>query len=206
MERYWQIEKTNLKHNIPLHLLACLLLLALSPLLMGVSNLSAGDTARTLEMYVALIGIVLLPPVFSPEQSKDVRELVSSKYTRGSSVYLLRLAGNALILAALLLCYVLFLKANNCNFPAVHYFLGTFAESLFLGGLGLFFYGLSDQLVVGYMAPLLYYIIAIGSGSKYLKLLYPFSMTIGSYKEKYALFAAAVTLLAAGIVLRCRRT
>ena len=52
---------------------------------------------------------------------------------------------------------------------------------------------------------MVYYIAAIGSGPKYLKLLYPFSMSMGSFKEKYCLFAAAVLLVMAGILFRCRR-
>ena len=45
MERYWEIEKVNLKYNIPLHILVSVLLLLVSPLLMGVANLKAQDTA-----------------------------------------------------------------------------------------------------------------------------------------------------------------
>ena len=68
MEKYLQIEKINLKYNIPLHILICVLMLLVSPFLMGVANLGAQDTAKVLEMYAALIGIVLLPPIFMPEQ------------------------------------------------------------------------------------------------------------------------------------------
>ena len=72
MERYWQVERVNLKHNILLHLLVCVLLLGLSPLLMGVANLGQQDTAKVLEMYVALIGIVMLVPIFLPEQDQNL--------------------------------------------------------------------------------------------------------------------------------------
>lgn len=205
MERYWQIEKANLKHNIPLHILVCVAILVLSPFLMGVANLGPQDTAKVLEMYVALTGIVLMTPIFLPEQSKEIRDLVSSKYTKSLSVYLIRLIGNGAILGLFLGCYILMLRFNHCDFPAVRYFFGTYAEMLFFGGLGIFGYGLCDNLIIGYMAPILYYIIAMGSGSKYLKMLYPFSMTAGSYKEKTALFLTAVVLIGAGIALRCRR-
>lgn len=205
MEKYWQIEKANLKHNVFLHILVCLILLALSPFLMGVSNLGPQDTAKALEMYVALLGIVLLTPIFLPEQPKDIRDLVNSKYISSAAVYLIRLVGNGLILAVFLSGYILLLKNSHCQFPALRYFLGTYAEMFFFGSLGIFCYGLCDNLVIGYMMPLMYYITAIGSGSKYLKLFYPFSMVTGSYKEKFVLSAAAVILTAAGIALRCRK-
>lgn len=205
MERYWQIEKTNLKYQVPLHLLVCVVLLGISPLLMGVENLSAMDTAKVLERYVALIGIVMLTPTFLPEQDQAVRELVYAKYMKASHVYLVRLMGNVLILAAFLGIYIFMLRSNQCEFPAAKFYFGVFAEMLFFGGLGLCFYGLSDNLVIGYMAPIVYYITAIGGGNKYLKMFYPFSMSMGRYAEKIYLFAAAVFLLAAGIFCRCRR-
>ncbi|WP_289302224.1 hypothetical protein, partial [Sporofaciens musculi] len=184
MERYLQIEKVNLKYNIPLHILISALLLLASPLLIGVANLGAQDTAKVLEMYAALIGIVLLPPIFMPEQDHDIRDLVYTKYVNGAVVYLIRLFGNVLLLAVLLGLYVGMLKYQGCEFPVVKYFFGTLAQMLFMGGLGIFFYGLCDNLVIGYMVPIVYYIAAIGSGQKLLKMFYPFSMMLGSFKEK----------------------
>lgn len=203
MEKYWQIEKINFKYHIPLHVLVCILMLGISPLFMGVANLTPEDTAKVLERYVALIGIILIAPVFLPEQDKNIRELVYAKYTKASSVYLVRLAGNILLLCVFLGVYTGMLKYNHCEFPVLEYYLGTFAELLFFGGLGLAFYGISDNLVVGYMAPIVYYVVAAGGGGKYLKNLYPFAMSMGSYAEKGWLFAAAVGLFAAGIYFRC---
>ncbi len=205
MEKYLHIEKINLKYNIPLHILISILMLMVSPLLIGVANLGAQDTAKVLEMYVALTGIVLLPPVFLPEQDHDIRDLVYTKYVNGAAVYLVRLSGNILILTALLGIYIVVLAHNGCEFPAGRYFLGTLAEMLFLGGLGLFFYGLCDNLVIGYMAPIVYYVAAMGAGQKLLKMFYPFSMIKGSYDEKLWLAFGAAALTGAGVWLRCRR-
>lgn len=205
MERYWQIEKTNLKYHVPLHLLVCIFLLGISPLLMGVANLSAEDTAKVLERYVALTGILMLTPVFLPEQDREIRELVYAKYMKSTQVYLIRLFGNLVILAVFLGAYVLMLWQNQCEFPIPEYYFGVFAEMLFFGGMGLAFYGFSDNLVIGYMAPIVYYIAAVGGGDKYLKMLYPFSMSEGSYEEKIWLFAAAVILAASGIFFRSLR-
>ena len=49
MERYLQIGKVNLTHNVLWHLLACALLLCASPLVLGTSNLGERDTAKVLE-------------------------------------------------------------------------------------------------------------------------------------------------------------
>ena len=168
-------------------------------------NLTAVDAAKVLERYVALLGIIMLTPIFFPEQDPRIRELVYVKYMKASGVYLARLLGNILILAGFLAVYVLMLRYNGCEFPVMKFYFGTFAGILFFGGLGLCFYGAADNLIVGYMAPIVYYITALGGGSKYLKMFYPFSMSMGRYGEKVWLFTASVCLLAAGIYLRCRR-
>lgn len=205
MERYLQIEKVNLRYNIPLHAAVCVLMLLVSPFLMGVENLGAQDSAKVLEMYVALTGIVLIPPVFLPEQNRDIRDLIFTKYMDGRTVYLIRFLGNVILLVLLLTLYIGMLRYHGCEFSGGKYFCGTLAEMLFLGGLGLFFYGLCDNLVIGYMVPIVYFIAAVGGGEKYLKMFYPFSMARGSYQEKVWLLAAAVLLVGAGIQVRCRR-
>lgn len=204
MIKYLEIGKENLKHNVWQHSLVCIVLLLLSPLVLGVENLVAADTAKVLEMYIALIGIILLAPIFLPEQNKDLRELVYSKYVKAWSVYLVRVIEAVLILVVLLGIYLWMLYNNNCDMEVVKYFLGTLAGMLFFGGMGLFFYGLLDNLVVGYMVPIFYFIVAMGSGAKYLKVFYPFGMAAGSYKEKYYLAAAAVVFITIGVALRCR--
>ncbi|WP_138264589.1 hypothetical protein [[Clostridium] hylemonae] len=205
MERYLQIGKINLKHNILPHLLVTAALLCLSPLVLGVSNLEAPDTAKVLEMYVALTGIILLTPVFLPEQNKDLRDLVYAKYMRASSVYAVRIVEAILAMGIFLGVYVWMLCYNNCEMDVLRYYGGTLAEMLFLGGLGVLCYGLADNLVIGYMVPVFYYIVAMGSGAKYLKMLYPFSMAAGSYEEKIYLLIAGIVMIAAGTALRSRR-
>ena len=68
MGKYVEIAKVQLEYNIWKHLCISLFLLAVSPLFLGVSNLDPEQSARVLEIYVALIGIILFVPVFLPEQ------------------------------------------------------------------------------------------------------------------------------------------
>ena len=82
MERYATIIKEQLKHNMIWQTAISLLILLLSPLVLGIENLDAGQTAKVLEMYVAVIGIILFIPIFQPEQDRDLRDLIQSKYTR----------------------------------------------------------------------------------------------------------------------------
>lgn len=202
MAKYWEIVKENSRHNIPIHTGISILLLCISPLVFGVENLPPVDTAKVLEMYVSLLGIILLIPIFLPEQNPELRDLIRSKYTKITVIYVIRALESIVILGLLLGIYMGILTSNGCAMEFAQFFGGTLAEMIFMGGLGILCYALFDNLIAGYMIPIFYYISAIGSGAKYLKVFYPFSMSIGSYTEKYWLLSAGLLLSAIGIYLR----
>ena len=185
-------------------MLICTVLLLLSPLILGIRNLDGAQSAKVLETYVALIGIILFPPIFLPEQNQDLRDLIASKSTDIAGIYSVRIVLS--LIAALLLAgvYMLVMRSGNCEMEAGKYFFGTMAEIIAFGGLGIFAYGLSNNLIIGYMAPLVYYAAAIGLGIEHMKKLYPFGMTI-DFATKYWLLAAGVILAAAGILIRRKR-
>lgn len=205
MEKYLEILKENTKYNLPVPLIVSIVLLCLSPLILGVENLEQADTAKVLEMYVALLGIVLLPPIFLPEQNQDLRDLIRSKYTRIEWIYVVRVLEAALVFAILLGIYMLRLWQNGCEMQVIPFYGGILAEMLFMGGLGILCYSLTDNLIAGYLVPIFYYIMAIGAGAKYLKVFYPFSISQGSYREKFWLFGGGIIMTVMGIRLRDRR-
>ena len=68
----WPIAKSNLRHNFAPHFLLALVLLLLTPVLFGVANLDRTASAVPLEVFVSLTGIILLTPVFQPEQNPEI--------------------------------------------------------------------------------------------------------------------------------------
>lgn len=199
MERELQIVKINLKHFLLPHLLLCIGLMVLSPLFMGIENLDPSRTARVLEMFTALMGIIILTPICFPEQNNDIRELIEAKYISYTKVILIRILANILCLMLIIGLYIIWLKYNNCTFPMMKYYLGTLAEAFFLGGLGFCSFVIFNQIAVGYLLPIMYYIMAFGSGKKLLKGFYPFSMVYGSYYEKINLAILGLVLFIVGV-------
>lgn len=84
----WQIARINLRHNFVWHLVLAIMLVLLTPVLFGTSDLDAQAAAIPLEMFVSLLGIVLLTPVFHPEQNQEIAEIVASKYVSNILVYI----------------------------------------------------------------------------------------------------------------------
>ncbi len=200
MERYLQIGKVNLRFNLLPHLIISLAFLCISPFLMGVENLDGSGSAKVLEMYVALIGIILMTPVFLPEQDKDTRDLVEAKYTSPVLVLMLRILEAFTCVLILVGVYVFILQYNNCVFPTFYFYWGTVAEAVFLGGMGLCAYCIFDQIAIGYLFPLMYYILAVGAGKKLLKDFYLFSMIYGGYQEKLRLALLGIIFIILGVL------
>ena len=134
------------------------MLFAAAPLLAGVRNLSVGETARLLDFYVVLPGMLLLIPVFLPEQDKAIRDLIRARYTSMGSIYLVRIFLNVAVMAALTGVFLLGLERGGCDFPFGNYFMASLAGMVFLGGFGAAAFALSDNPVIGYMASLGYYL------------------------------------------------
>ena len=202
--KYLEITKVQLKHNVWQHLLVSLLLLAAAPLVMGISNLDIVQSAKVLETYVALIGIILFVPVFLPEQDRDLWDVVKARYTEFTAVYLIRILVSLVFSAALVFGCLVVMKAGKCELEPMKYYFGTMAEVIAFGGAGIFTYGITDNLIAGYMIPLGYYVAALGGGYQYLKKLYPFGM-LTDYETKYWILAVGILLMACGLFLYRRR-
>lgn len=121
-----------------------------------------------------------------------------------SNVYLIRIGLSLLESMLLVLVYIGVMHSGNCEMEIGRYFFGIMAEIIAFGGLGIFAYAVSDNLIVGYMIPLGYYIAATGAGYKYLGKLYPFGM-LQDFTTKYWILAIGILLMAGGILLFRRK-
>lgn len=205
MERILSIEIEHFKNHYAGHLAAALLFSLLAPVIMGMEALNQYQAGQILDVYFSLLGIVLLTPLFMPEQNKDIRDLLASKEYPVRNVQLLRLLQAGLGLALMNLFILFRMKLGECTFPFGTYFLCAMASCIFLGGLGIFAYGITDNLAIAYMIPVFYYICCYGAGEKYLGKFFLFSLMQGKTENKIWLGAAGILLTAAGIVIRNRK-
>jgi len=173
----------------------------LLPFVFGVENLDSLSSAIVLEKGVSLIGIVVLIPLFSPEQDKNISELAESKYTSMACIYLIRLFLSISIIMLLVSSFVMFMQYNKCDFNIIKYIFGTFSSALFLGALGLLVYSITNNVIVGYLISIFYYIINFVGADK-LNNFYLFSMSKNSFKEKYYLFIAEIVMITISLLYK----
>lgn len=187
----------NMRHNSILHIGLSVLVLLLTPVLFGMTGLDEAASAAPLEMLVALIGIILLTPVFLPEQNPETEELVSSKYVSSSVIYIIRVLYSLAVLMLLILLFAVYMRESGCSISAA-LVCGTIADAVFLGGLGIVTAALTGNTATAYMVPVMYYALCFGGGKK-LGAFYLFSMTEGDYAGKPWMLAAG--LLMTGLAL-----
>lgn len=195
LTRYLTVTKKNYWFSTGLNVLMAMLLLVLIPILFGINDLDGRETAKVLEQFVTLIGIILLTPIFRPEQQKDIREVVEAKYTSQTGIYLIRILTASLLILLFITSFIGWMRINHCSFPVKDYIFGTLSTSLLLGSMGLLTYAISDQIILGYMLPIGYFIFNLFTGDRYVKKFYIFSMTKGSFEEKYWLLGAAAMMV-----------
>jgi hypothetical protein len=202
MERYLNIAKVNLKFNLLPHIIAIMLLMLLSPAIIGISNLDSLQAAKVVDFYVSLFGIILCVPLFIPDEDYSIRELVQSKKESMFVVQGIRIVEEVVLLLVSLVLFLLLMKQQGSSFPYYQYLYGGIANCLFLGGLGIISYGIVDNLAVAYMIPILYYVMCMGGSKRYLGKFYLFSMMGGSVEDKIYLLMTGVVMIVLGIVIR----
>lgn len=202
MERYLNIAKVNLKFNLLPHIIVVLFLAVLAPVIMGVSNLEPLQVAKVVDFYLSLFGIVLCIPLFIPDEDRSVRELIQSKKESMYLVQGIRIVEGVILLLISLALFLLFMKQQRSQFQYCQYLYGAIANGLFLGGLGIMMYSILDNLAVAYMIPILYYVMCMGGGKKYVGRFYLFSLMGGDIGDKIYLLVVGIIMIVIGIIIR----
>lgn len=189
----------NLRRNFLPHFLAAVFIIIAFTLLMGISALNEVQSARPVEMVMPIVGVILLTPVFHPEQDENIRDVVRSKRTSYRAICVLRVAYSVFFLGLLCGGFVYIMRLCE-SAVTVRHFIGGFASGLFLGAIGFFFAGISRSVIVGYMSSLIYYAANYAFGRRIIFDLFSMTTATDFYDShiigiKYLLIAAAALLL-----------
>ncbi len=182
-----KITKINLKHNFLMHFIAAVIIALLTAVVFSISQLDKNMSAQPIEMMLSFIGIILITPLLLPEQNENIYDVVTSKRTSYIFVCIIRLIYSVMSIMLIIGIFITIMYLGGCDVTMLHFF-GGIITALFLGSLGLAAYGFSRNISVAYMAPVLYY-IANMAGKDKLGNFFIFSMTKGSFSEKYYLLA-----------------
>ncbi len=195
-----QIAKVNLKHNAALSIVVSICIIIITPIIFGIANLNRTESAVPLEMFISFIGIVLLTPIFQPEQNNEIGDLVSSKYVSTNLVYLIRTIYAVFLSIFFIGLFVVYMSMQKCDVTFL-LFIGTVGNAVFLGSLGMISAALTENTVVAYMIPLVYYMFNYGVGSK-LGNYYLFSMCTPDFEPKIWLLITGILFIFLSLIVK----
>lgn len=195
-----EIAKVNLRYNFSPLILLSVTVMILTPVLFGTTNLDINSSAVPLEMLISIIGIIMLVPVFQPEQDSEINDVISSKYTDSIYVHLIRVAYSVIGIILSVVIFSLFMLLRGCEITSPLVF-GTIADAMFLGSIGLLTSAVTNNLPVSFMAPLLYYVVNITSQNKLLNFNL-FAMMSGNFEPNIYLFTASVLFIAFAVLIK----
>jgi len=199
-----KILSVNLRHHARVPFATALGIFLATASMFNLSSLTAGEAARPLELFLCFIGIMLFTPVCYPEQDHDLRDVICSRKTSYAFLCVLRLVYSCVVLVLLELAFVWMLDWNESAVTVDHLF-GGIATAAFLGAIGFFVAGVSDNVTLGYMGAMLYYLLSYGAKEKLGKF-YLFYMCAGHFDEKWwLLLGASVLILITFAVMKFRR-
>ena len=191
---------SDARHNFLFHYLAAVALAVITTFIFGLSELDERLAAQPLEIMLPLTGVILMTPVFMPEQNDDIRDVIRSKKTSYLGICFIRLISSAVILTVVTAVFMFYMKSQDSEVTA-RMFRGSVVTSLALGSIGFFTSAVSDNTIVGYMAAIMYYLCNFVMKDK-LDRFYLFSMMSGSFEEKRWLLGMAAVLVVSGFIYR----
>ena len=188
-----------MRHHFLPQLLLSIFLLILALVLFGISSLDRMASAVPLEIFISLIGIVLLTPIFQPEQDASIEEIVASKYTSQIYVYLIRIVYSLVAIIMLISLFSLYMRLCESDITMLLW-QGAIANAMFLGAIGLLTSSIFRNVSVSYMVPAIYY--ALNFGGNHFGHFYLFSMMRGEYEPKIWLFVSSLLLMILSIFVK----
>jgi hypothetical protein len=206
VSNFSSILKYNIKIIFNINTIAAIVFLLLTPVFFNLRMVTYPEIAQIGEMYLSVIGVVLLTYLCSIEEGCNVKELVYARSTPFVLQLLIRLG-----LAFFMIFFLQLLIFISCVFQGGEFDLaeissGTWITSLFLGMLGLTFSNIINDVKSGYLIAFSYYIFEFGTKGKYTNGIYLFSLLNGSFREKYYLLALIILFILINCLIIWKRS
>ena len=194
-EIYGKITGVNLRHNFLMPFASALGVLILTLLMFNVTALQSREAARPIEFLLCFIGVTLLVPIFLPEQDENIRDVICAKKINYFNILIIRILYSVVAMIVLIAFFVVVMKICESDVTVKH-LIGGIASAWFLGAVGFAAAGITDNVTVGYMTAMLYYLANYGMKDKVGKFfLFPMSY-LGRFDESGWLIFGAVVLMA----------
>ena len=193
-ECYAKIIQVNLKNNYIIPFLTTMAVCCLTALLFNIKALTAVAAVTPVELLLCFTGIMMLTPVFLPEQNPAIKDGIRSKQADYVMVCFIRLIYSIVTVVLVNFIFIQIMKMQESQVGMYHILVAV-SGALFLGAIGFFVSGVTENTTLGYMISMGYYLINYSVKEKF-GIFNMFSGAKGTYEDKMWLLLWAVLLIA----------
>lgn len=193
-ECYAKIIQVNLKNNYIIPFLTTMAVCCLTALLFNIKALTAAAAVTPIELLLCFTGIMMLTPVFLPEQNPAIKDVIRSKQADYMMVCFIRLIYSVVTVVLVNFIFIQIMKMQESQVGMYHILVAV-SGALFLGAIGFFVSGVTENTTLGYMISMGYYLINYSVKEKF-GIFNMFSGAKGTYEDKMWLLLWAVLLIA----------
>lgn len=176
-------------------LLAAVLFSALLPFALSLHRLNPLEAARTAEVYLGLLGLLLFPSLAQIDFEVAAAEIVSCQLRSKALVFSLRLLLSIGVLSTINTAFLLYMRALDCRFNFALVLSGTLITQLALGLVGATVAAACRTAAAGYLTAFGYFLLDYTTRGRITGPLYLFSLSRGMVSPKLYLLALALALI-----------
>ncbi|WP_321386868.1 hypothetical protein [uncultured Enterococcus sp.] len=175
--------------------------LVILPLFVGLENLDIGQSAKVLEYWFSLLGLLLLFPLYLPDNDAAALAIIQSKRTSYRWIVCIRLALEVTFSLLFLGSLLFLMKYNNSSFPGLYFLVRGMGTTLFLGGLSAVTFAVVRHPVPSMMVPFFYYLLNMMSKKEYFGYFDLFSIAQENWLHCLVILGTGSLLLFISILL-----
>ena len=196
----------NIKILANLNMLVAFVLALIVTMIFDLQRLTYQNIAIICELYLSILGILLIPFIANIENVNNTFELTYVRKISYLPIFVLRLLLSFLLLSGLALGIILVAKIQNGNFPFLEILSGTLVSAVYLGLIGLTVANISGNTAAGYLISFAYYAFEYSTKGFYTKDFFIFSLLKNSFSEKYNILMVIVVLLVVNVMMSLRKS
>ena len=198
--------KYNAKLLVKANVLAGLAYACLLPIIFSFELLRSWEVARISELYMSLLGMIILTPLAAVDLENGIFELIAVKRWKRGWTFCFRLLIGILLLLIVTVGLLIFMRLRGSSFPFGRFLAGALVTQLFLGLIGISVTHITGNATLGYMFAFSYFFAEWVTKGKYTGDFFLFSLLRGNFLPKYYLLGIIGILLVFNLLLLNRRT
>ncbi|WP_425446491.1 hypothetical protein [Dethiothermospora halolimnae] len=200
-----ELGRYNIKILCNLNILAAFIIILLTPALFSLKRLSYGEISRIGEMYLPILGVILLTYIGRIEEENNVEQLIYIREVSNLFIFVIRLVLIMTLIFMMILGIILIARLQGGIFSIWKVTFGIFISSVYFGMIGLTVANITEKLSAGYLVSFSYFAFEFFTLGKYTKEFFVLSLIKGNFSNKYNILILILMFLILNFVMINRK-